>query len=391
MKVLYDHQIFAMQPYGGISRIFATMLEEYRARQDIDLDIGFTNTPNEYLLNNEALQTKLGYQPPLPPGLLSNVNFRGKGRLNKLLGRSALDPYATGQNITVDKLNQGNFDVFHPTYYHPYYLQHIGNKPNVIFVYDMIHELFLESMAPTELIRLEHKAQCVAGATRIIAISQSTKDDLVNVLQVDPDKVDVVHLANMLGTEPRQAAIKLPEKYLYFVGNRSSYKNFYLFVQVFAQAVKTIPDLHLVCAGGGAFNDFEQKLLRQLGVTNKVIYIGGKDEIIRAGYAKALAAVVPALYEGFGLPILEAWDFDCPVISSNNKCFQEVAGDAVEYFNPKDWQATHTAIINIVSNTARREQLIAAGRIQRQKYSVAKMATEIKAVYEKAVAQVSQT
>lgn len=384
MKILYDHQIFANQQFGGISRYFYDLLKSYH-EQGVDFDLALQTTPSFYLLSDEALKAKLGYSAPVNDEVLPGINFRGKGRLNRALGRSRHDPYSAGLALTKQKLQAGEFDIFHPTYYDPYFLDEIGDKPYVITVYDMTHELYIENMAKSEWARIPQKYETITRAKRIIAISENTKRDIVNILGVAPEKIDVVYLTNALGTGPVATNVELPDKYLFYVGHRWAYKNFLVFAQVFAQMSREDTDLYLVCAGGGAFSADEQNLFALLGISNRVVYAGGKDEIIRAGYAKASAFVYPSLYEGFGIPLLEAFALDCPVVCSNTGSFAEVGGDAAEYFTPKDWQQMHTALKKVVYDQDYRLELIKRGKDRTQLFSAERLSKETLAVYDKAL------
>ena len=122
-------------------------------------------------------------------------------------------------------LRAGETDLFHPTYYNDYFLEEAVNIPFVVTVYDMIHELFPEWFADDEVVL--RKARLVEAAERVIAISESTKADLVQITGIDEDKVDVVPLASSIKfVKTDKRSLEKPTKYLLYVGQRAGYKNF---------------------------------------------------------------------------------------------------------------------------------------------------------------------
>lgn len=379
MKVLLDHQIFSTQEYGGISR-YAYGLARDLPQSGIDVDLGFKYSPNKYLLEDADLKAKHGYESITQKEFLPGINFRGKGRIARLMGTSSASYYDEGAFSSKQKLKEGNFDVFHPTYYDPYFLDALNGKPYVVTVYDMIHEKFAEYLPATEWPRIEQKRLMVQNASRVIAISENTKKDIVDILDVSADKIDVVHLASFLNTNHIEE-IELPEKYLLYVGHRWHYKNFLMCAEVIAQLVKEDPELKLVCFGGGAFNQDEQKFFETIGLNKNVLHLGSKESILPALYTKALAFIYPSVYEGFGIPIVEAFELSCPVICAANGAFEEIAQDAAVYFAPKDWSGMKNAIKDVVYNKELRNKLIKSGQVRAKDFSPAKVAEQTAATY----------
>ena len=154
----------------------------------------------------------------------------------------------------------------------------------------------------------------------------------------------------------------LPEKYLLFVGDRSLYKNFYLFAEAVAPLVKTDPGLRLVCVGGRPFSGQENAFFRYHGLDGKVDYQQVNDTTLAGLYRGAIAFVYPSLYEGFGIPVLEAFSCDCPAILSNTSSLPEVGGDAAAYFDPKDASSIRETVCRVVCDRGLREKMIARGR-----------------------------
>ena len=141
-------------------------------------------------------------------------------------------------------------------------------------------------------------------------------------------------------------------------------------------------DFIIVAFGGGSFSSSEIQLLKTLGIQEgHIIHVSGDDAKLANYYYNATAFVFPSLYEGFGLPPLEAMAHDCPVISSNTSSMPEIIGDAAEYFDPKSEEQTVHAIENVVYSDTRKQYLIMKGRKRHKRFSLKKCADETFEVY----------
>lgn len=135
--------------------------------------------------------------------------------------------------------------------------------------------------------------------------------------------------------------------------------------------------------GGGAFNADELALISTLGFAPQAVrQVGGGDEVLGSLYADAAAFVYPSVYEGFGLPPLEAMAHNCPVVTSNSSSMPEVVGYAGEYFDPLDVEAQSDAICKVVFDAQRRSQLIELGGQRLPMFSWDRCALETQAVYQ---------
>jgi len=224
--------------------------------------------------------------------------------------------------------------VFHPTYYDPYFLDLLGDIPFVLTIYDMSHELYPRLFSKFDFTG-ENKKKVSAKATRIIAISEHTKKDIISLLHVPASKIDVIPLATTLSAAATaKINIPLPEKYFLYVGKRNTYKNFFFLLDAMHALSQTIPHCSLICAGGGTFTSQERKEIERLRLTDKIIQMAADDTVLAYLYTRAQAFVFPSLYEGFGIPILEAFACGCPVLLSKRSCLPEVGGGAARYFDP---------------------------------------------------------
>lgn len=355
MKVLYDHQIFSSQKFGGISRYFVELMSNLP--EDIDFNNSLVLSENEYLKN----ATK---------GIKRGINKRipGAYRLNRL--KSSFD------------ILSGRYDLFHPTYYNPYFLKHL-KRPFVVTVYDMIHELF-SGMFPQTDHSAENKKECIRSADRIIAISENTKNDIIKLYDVNPDKIDVVLLGYSMDATISESVKGCPKNYILFTGQRGLYKNFERFIKAFAEHRKSHPDINLVCTGQ-QFNESEQQLMSSLGLEKHVKAYFATDAQLKWLYQNALCFVFPSLYEGFGIPILEAFSANCPLLLSNTSCFPEIADDGGLYFDPYSIDSITEAMNNVADDRQLRENLIQKGSVRLKDFSWQKMANETAETYRKII------
>ncbi|WP_286072298.1 glycosyltransferase family 1 protein [Duncaniella freteri] len=247
-------------------------------------------------------------------------------------------------------------------------------------VYDMIHERFPE-MFPEQDHTSELKRITVTKADKIIAISHWTKKDLIEIYGLPEDKIEVIHLGQSIDTTNEQPVEGLPESYILFVGNRGAYKNFERFARAFARIHRNHPDVKLVCTGG-LFSESEMAFLKDLSIDSCIHHYFVSEAQLVYLYRHALCFVFPSLYEGFGIPILEAYAADCPLVLSNTSCFPEVAHDGGIYFDPYDVDSITEAIERVVTDVHLRSELVNKGRKVLDMYSWDKMAIETAKVYE---------
>ena len=367
MKVVFDHQAFSMQKFGGISRYFSILCEKMYHNKLTDFDVILKFSNNQYLESN-ALIDLIKYRHFAP-----NLEFKGKKVLMELLN----------QKFFVKKIKKVNFDVFHPTYYNPYFIKSIQKKPYVLTVHDMTHELFPQYFSRFDK-SAYHKKLLLKNASRIIAVSENTKKDLINIYNVQENSIDVIYHGYNLLPHSEDLQINLPKQYLLFVGQRGRYKNFEFMLKSLIAILKKY-DLFLIVAGGDVFNKKEIQFFEAEKIRNKVIHIKVNDHTLSFLYQNAYAFIFPSLYEGFGMPVLEAFSKGCPVLCSNCSSLPEVAGDAAIYFNPKESDSIIDAVQKIIDNSDEREKLINKGFKRLQEFSWDKTLLETIKVYEKAL------
>jgi glycosyltransferase involved in cell wall biosynthesis len=195
----------------------------------------------------------------------------------------------------------------------------------------------------------------------------------------------VIYLANSLSCG--EEAVAVPESYLLYVGDRARYKNFRTFFLAYAMLARSRPDLHLVCVSPKRFRRAELDLIEGFGLERRCIHLRANDRQLAFLYRNAALFVYPSLYEGFGLPILEAFAADCPVALSDASCFPEIAGEAAVYFDPSSVTSIAGALESGLSCRASRQRLIRGGRERLKRFSWAATAEKTAAVYEKCLAE----
>jgi len=342
LNIYYDSQIFSWQDYGGISRYYTELIRQLSTRKDIEVDFNIKYSNNFYLDDGKMFHHK---------NFLKNRYFFGKYTLVGLVNRG----------FEIPGIHRGRYDIFHPTYYDPYFLKWIGNKPFVLTIYDMIHERF-EEVRNADRKTSERKRLLAGLASRIVAISKNTKNDIVRYYGIDPLKIDVIPIG--ISAQPRESeciGIVLPPRYVLYVGDRKRYKNFGRFIRSMATILRNDTTLEVVCAGGGKFTSEEILLHNQLGIPRKVHQYTVRDKVLWAMYQNALAFVFPSLYEGFGIPVLEAFVCGCPVALSNSSSLPEIACDAACYFDPKEEESIREAVLKVVYDDNLRKNMVTKG------------------------------
>jgi glycosyltransferase involved in cell wall biosynthesis len=364
IKLLFDHQKFSTQYFGGISRYFSNVIDEIKHREDFDSDLGVLYSNNYYLNGGKGGIKKSSNNP---------FNSFFDKRIYQL--NSAYSGYL---------LKRDNFDIFHPTYYDPYFI-HKTKKPIVITIHDMTYERLPEYFWADDPLT-NHKRLNIERADKIIAISETTKNDLIEILGVNPTRIDVVYHGIDIENELIFKEVNhLPENYLLYVGDRSGYKNLYFFLNAYAVIQKRFPEVKLIMTGGGALAVAELEFLNRLNLMDHVKQINATDEELNYLYKNAIAFVYPSLYEGFGLPILEAFKAECPVLLSNITCFKEVGGDAVSFFDPLDPEELISKLEMIITDIDYRMALVEKGKKRLNRFSIKESLSQTLDVYKSLV------
>lgn len=228
----------------------------------------------------------------------------------------------------------------------------------------------------------DFKLSALKNAEKIIAVSNHTKQDLVDILNIDEDKIKVIYEG--VGEQFRVLNSMKKETFkLLCVGNELPHKNLDNLFRAIAIVKKIFPNIELVKVGSSGWQGAREKLLKlakELQISNSIIFKNEVQNIVEE-YNSANILIFPSYYEGFGLPILEAMACGCPVIASNSSSIPEVAGNAVLYFNPNDVDALAESIIKMISNNKLRNILSEKGLKRVKQFSWQKCAEQTREVY----------
>ena len=337
MRLLLEPQIFNNQKFGGISRYYTEIFSFLLNEKGVEFDIPLYYTNNIYF-NESNLISTTQKRVLFLVRFLTSMGISLRGKINK-----------KNYNKSTRALRNKDYDLVIPTYFDTYFLNFIDNKPFVLTVYDMIHELYPQFFENGEEI-INNKKILIQKATKIIAVSNNTKSDILKFYpHVDSSTIEVIYHGNSIEIN-NNVKLNLPEKYILFVGIRSFYKNFIFFINSIKELLLSDENLYVVCAGGGKFNDEEIIFINELGLNNQVIYYHFKEDELGLIYSNAKCFVFPSEYEGFGIPILEAMSCGCPVILTNNSSFPEVAGEAGIFFELNDENDLKNKVTSVIND-----------------------------------------
>lgn len=280
-------------------------------------------------------------------------------------------------------------DIYHGLSHElPFFLGNGVKK--VVTMHDLIVRRYPEFFKPADRIihRLKMRHACRV-ADMVIAISEQTKCDLVDMMHVPEEKIRVVYQScdpifwnpPSATLPPSHSAVQLPERYIIAVGTVEERKN-----QVAAvRALALLPeDVCLVVVGRprGNYPQQVRRVAKELGVDHRVIFLqNAVFSDFPALYRGAVASVYMSVFEGFGIPVLESLCCDCPVVTSNVSSMPEAGGDAALYAAPDDYRALAAHLTQLLSDSAFRNSQIERGRTQRLKFAPEKVSQDMLALY----------
>ena len=306
--IVYDGIVFSLQRTGGISVLFKEIISRlpgasYRL-------VGFRDAP---------------------PTELPGASY--EARVPRRFERYRRADFGAGA------------DLFHSTYYR---LPATRGAKVVTTVYDFVYERF--ASLPRRLVHSAQKRRALAGSDRIICISESTRRDLLEFMgHRYEDRAVVVPLAASEAFHALPDVERRPQ--VLFVGARGGYKNFTAVVE----ALSMLPDLWLICVGGGPLTAEERARLERSvpGRYRAAGYLSDAD--LNVEYNRSFCLTYPSLYEGFGIPVLEAMRAGCPVIAVNGSAIPEVAGEAALLLKSGHPDELRTAIARLTDSATRRD------------------------------------
>lgn len=343
ISVSFDHSIFVSQRQGGVSRYFVELANALSLLgADVRISTPFFIADNARALGSSIERTRL--KIPAFPGV------------TKL-----------GHALALMSRNKKNTDVGHSTWYPE--KRPKNSRLFAITVHDMIAETYPTKVkGASEQIRV--KAAAIRNSDLILCVSEKTKSDMEGLYDVRSKSIAVTPLASSIQhVVPADISVDVP--YLLYVGQRGGYKNFNALAKAFLSSDLLRRNFSLVCFGGGQPTEAERRMLSGSSSAGpgRILFTQGDDRTLAATYRNAAAYVSPSLYEGFGLPTLEAMSCGCPVFASNLGATPEVGGTAVAYIGEPTVEAIRSVLEEGMFDSERLKALSLNGVMRSRSFS----------------------
>ncbi|MCY7321473.1 MAG: glycosyltransferase family 4 protein [Phormidesmis sp. CAN_BIN36] len=348
----------------------------------------------ESLKSEEAFELEVIYQPGVKNWLKGDLSFS-----EQLGGYSNLRLFPFPVRLT-------NSFVQFPSLFTPYFERYFGtpdivhgtnytvfpfrHSQRVMTIYDLTFIRYPHYTNATVSAYAERVKKCLQWTDLVFTISQSSKNDIVDCLGVNPDKVWVTPLASRYSADfsfdgsIASTHYDFSKPYILFVSTIEPRKNIINLIEAFdylKQKHRLDHDLILIGQKGWLYEPIFERMARspyQKSI-HHLSYLS--DQLVALFYSKADVFVYPSYYEGFGMPILEAMTLGAPVVAANTSSLPEVAGDAALFVEPNDVADLAEAILRVVSDSHLRNQLIQKGRDRAKRYSWENTARETLKAY----------
>jgi glycosyltransferase involved in cell wall biosynthesis len=362
MRVAFDEQIFAIQPYGGISRMFAELAAAFIDDPELGVELLPLNAPviNRYVLEDEHVRRRLAVHD-------AGHEYRSLWRyFRRIQPRRGLD-------------------IAHNTFYLPHGLASYPGARRIVTIHDMIPELLPQTRRRLDFLTLTKRY--VQHADHIICVSEATRRDLVRVYPQIKAPISVIHHGVDSRFQPGAPRVEgLPMRYILFVGQRSQYKDADVLLRAFASIGPEHPDVHLVFVGGGAFTASERSQMSTLNISDRVHHASLSDADMVGAYGHADVFVFPSRFEGFGMPALEAMACGTATILTDATSLPEVGGDVALYFPTGDASVLATRISKVLGSDELRRDMQMRGLARAEQFTWGRAARLHVDAYEKALA-----
>jgi len=251
---------------------------------------------------------------------------------------------------------------FSPAHYSPRFCP----VPTVVTIHDLSYFYYPDEFLKKDLYKLQNWTKySVKNAKKIIAVSKTTKKDLVKFYDLPEEKIEVIYNGYQKEIKNLKSKIKIKKPYLLYVGTIQPRKNLKTLIEAFFLLSKESPEYSLVIVGkkGWLYEKIFANVEQADSFKNRIIFTDYVDnDALAYLYKNASLFVLPSLYEGFGIPILEAMSFGCPVISSFTSSLPEIGGDACLYFDPTSKEDLKEKILQLLNNKKLRNELVKKGK-----------------------------
>ena len=364
MKVNFDYEIFYQQKYGGISSYYSNLGKEL-LKQNVDVNF---ICPVHKCYNLKSIPKDKLY---------------GK----KILYPNFFNPLVNVINFNLSKIINLNIkpDIVHRTYFSKN--SYSKKVKNVITFYDVTHEISEIKNYKNENTKLIKKEN-INKADHILCISKTVKNDLINYLGVSEKKISVTLLSSDYKKKEYSELNKKKklQNFFLYVGNRSGYKNFENFISAYALSKKLQNDFRILIFGGEKSHICGKDIiLKNKLPINSFKFVNGTNEYLKYLYQNVRALIYPSIYEGFGIPLVEAMRSGCPFVSSYGGALREVGGTGINYFNPSDKEDIKNKIEDMVYSEDNINNAINYGLNRCDKFSWSECARETLNAYKKVI------
>lgn len=264
---------------------------------------------------------------------------------------------------------------------------HKTNIPSVVTIHDLIFIRYPKFYKPFDRTIYFNKVKyACSAATKVLAISEQTKQDIIDFIGTPADKIEVIHQAisplfyNAANTLKVKEKYNLPDRFILSVGTIEERKNQLSIIKAVLEQELDIP---IVFVGNPtAYCNDIHKYIAEKNIKSRIIFLKNIPENdLAAIYQLASLSVYISVFEGFGLPVIESMACSCPVITSNVSCLPETAGNAAVLCNPKDITALGKNIKRILNDTNFREELILKGNKRAQEFKPEKYVEKLISLY----------
>ncbi len=331
------------------------------------------DSENEYLLFTNMTDTTLLYDNVVKPLEIENkTNF-------KIVSLKSANKFIWNAWTLPRYLRKNPVDIYHTQYITPFF---VSRRVKIVAtVHDISFNFFPQFIKLSDLFFLKFLIPVsLKRADKIIAVSDFTRNEIVKFYKISPEKVEVAHNAagdnfakSNFSDEQKELVRKkysLPQKFIFYIGTMQPRKNLPFLIEAFVNIKNRIPGIKLVIAGSKLHN-FDIRIdyaVQKYSLKNDVIfpgYIDEEDKPILFNLANVF--VFPSLYEGFGIPILEAMSQGIPVLAANIPSLREIGENAILYFNPLDLASLEKALYNVFIDENLRNKTVKLG-LQRVKF-----------------------
>lgn len=374
LRIGVDGSVLCMPPRGGITRTYAEILPRICAADpEMGIDLFVVGRP--------------AWLPSPLPNLQvhSCLRFKEALRPRRVLGRFA--PRATGLSYSLSWA-AGHVDLWHSTYFEVPLRPRV---PVIVSNYDLVYWVCRTIFArPADRAFRRQQRRVLKAADHVVTNSETTRRDTIDLMDVDPDDVTAIPLSASasfdrlpdadasaaelgLGTLAAEA-----RPFVLYVGSRAMHKNFVQLAQGLARWERSE---FLLVTVGAPLEKHESDFLDHLGLADRLVVLSDvSDAALCCLYNLAAVFVYPSLYEGFGIPLLEAMVCGCPVAASRIPSSLEVAGDAAVFFDPMDPAEIATAL-EVAVSAGRQSPQVSLGMERARAFSWDRCARETIDIY----------